>query len=104
VCARDDVYENHDAPWAADGECGQEAVGAPDERRERVQGKGRNEAREFSKVPTGELCADDVGVSPERGDRVGVEIESCGHLGEVVHHDRDRRFVSHLSGTTREAR
>lgn len=96
VRARDDVHENHDAPRAADGEGGQETVGAPDEGHERVRGEGRDEARELPEVSAGKLRADDVGVCPERGDRVGVEIEPRGHLGEVVHHDRDRRYVGHL--------
>lgn len=55
-------------------------------------------------MPAGEFRADDVGVRGKGGDRVRVEIEPRGHIGEVVHQGRDRRRIGHLLGTTRGKR
>jgi hypothetical protein len=90
------------AAWAAHGKAGEEAIGEPYERRKRLGGEGSSKTRELPEVSAGKFRADDVRVRTEGGDRVRVEIEPCGHLREVIHHCRDWRCISNLSGPTRK--
>lgn len=47
-------------------------------------------------MAAGEFGADDVGVFAKGSDRVGVEVETGGDDGKVIHHDWDWAGIRYL--------